>query len=1012
MRNRLFNVFLVAVVGLFLPVQLFPQQTLAAVSGQVGAKADPRVENYLRLPMAFERQGGGSAERFVASGPGYSVGVQGGKVAIGVIANPAVLRPDAVRDPQATTARWRTLSLEFLGAKAPQAMPRGELPGKINRMHGKDSRKWELGLSTFERVAYPGLYPGIDVVYYGTQRQVEFDLVVKPGADPKSIRMKVGGASGLSLDDSGALSLATPEGGVKIALPKIYQEVAGKQKSIAGHFRLRGRDEVAFAVDSYDRTLPLVIDPTIIYSAMLGGGTSSTYSNGVAVDASGNILIAGYTYASDFPVVNPVQTSVTVTPDAFVSKINAAGTALVYSSYLGGSSLDYFQGITVDSTGAAWATGYTSSTDFPVLGAVQPSFGGGSYDAMVAKFSASGLLQYSSYLGGSGYDQGYGVAVDGADNAYVTGYSNGSFPTTAGVFQQASLGYDAFVVKFNSAGSRVYSTLVGGTNTDIAYAIAADSTGNAYVTGYSYSTSFPNAPAGGAQTVNNGNGDVFVAKLNTTGTALTYFTFLGGSAYETGKAIAVDSSGNAYIGGQTSSTGLATAGAAQSSLSGGQDGFIAKLNPAGTAFSYVTYFGGTRQDYLNGLSVDASGSVYVAGYTTSLNIPNVSAVQPVLPGNQVSLYQTLDSANTWAPLDTNLPGNVYDISPDPANSNTFIVLADTGIYRTTNSGASWTQQFSGGFASNGSIARSPANANVLYAANGFSVYKSGDGGLTWTFVANTPTQVTGIVADPVTATTVYGFYRFSGTAVYRSTDAGATWVSATSGLPSASSQVVSMVAAPDGSLYAAYYGYTLYKSANQGTSWVAISSGLPSPLYPGTHSLTVSGSTVYFASGNLFKTTNGGTTWVPGTNYVGAAEVFASPGNPSALYAVTYNGTVQYSGDGGSTWNPFGAGLPTVPTNWPLVVSPLSSGNAFLIASVNQSVFAAKLNAAGSAFTWSTYLGGTNGQQATAIAANGGGAVVTGYTNGSGFPVTSTALPTNTYGVFVTGFPIPPLPAR
>src|SRR6185312_11327393 len=343
-------------------------------------------------------------------------GVQGAKVAIAVVGNPARDSGESAETP-AVTAQLHTLSLEFAGAKSPAAVVGTELPGKVNRMYGNDSRKWQVGLPTFERVSYPDLYPGIDLVYYGTQSQLEFDLVVRPGADPRSIRLKISGSRRLSIDDSGALALSTPEGDVKIALPKIYQEVAGKQKSIAGHFRIRGRDQVAFDVDRYDRTSPLIIDPTIVYSQILGGGTSSTGAYGIAVDSSGNMLIAGYTYASDFPLVNPAQTSLTVTPDAFVAKINAAGTALVYSSYLGGSSAEYFSGIAVDSAGAAWVAGYTASTDFPMQNALQPTYGGGSDDAVIAKLSSTGLLLFSSYLGGSGDDIGEGVAVDSSDNA-------------------------------------------------------------------------------------------------------------------------------------------------------------------------------------------------------------------------------------------------------------------------------------------------------------------------------------------------------------------------------------------------------------------------------------------------------------------------------------------------------------------------------------------------------------------------------------------------------------------
>jgi hypothetical protein len=525
----------------------------------------PVMENHARLPLAFEKQPGGSGERFVARGQGYVIGLDAGKATIRVTSS---------------------LSLEFAGASPSHAVVGDELPGKVNYIRGNDPRKWQIGLSTYARVAYPDTYPGIDVVYYGNQQQLEFDLVVKPGADPAAIRLKIGGAAKLSIDGSGALDA----GDVTIALPRIYQEVNGVKNSVAGHYAIAGRDEVAFKVDPWDRTRPLVIDPTLAYSALFGGSQAYNYGRAIGIDSLGNILIAGYTGAVDFPTVDAAQNGLDGNQDAFVSKIDPTGTALIFSTYLGGSSYDNAYGLAVDSTNSVWVTGMTGSSDFPVLNAAQSAFGGGT-DAFVAKLSATGALQFSTFLGGAAGESANAIAVDGNNNGYITGYTYGAFPTTAGALSAGG----TFAAKYGSGGALVYSALLP---VSTGLGIAVDSAGDAYVTGTTDSGPFTGMPPGGAQTTNNGNGDAFVAKLDPFGASLIYFTFLGGTGFDQGTAIAVDAMGDAYVAGQTNSTGLATSQSAQQALAGGYDRFAAELNPSGSKFTYITYLGGIRQDYL------------------------------------------------------------------------------------------------------------------------------------------------------------------------------------------------------------------------------------------------------------------------------------------------------------------------------------------------------------------------------------------------------------------------------
>ena len=810
---------------------------------------------------------------------------------------------------------------------------------------------------------------------------------MKPGADPRAIRLKIGGGGKLSLDVSGAVKIATSGGSIGIALPKIYQEIHGTRKTVAGHYAIRGADEVAFEVEGYDRSRKLVIDPTIVYSTLLGGGTGSSAGNSVAVDSSGNTLVAGYTLALDFPTVNAAQSSLNLTQqDGFVSKLNAAGTALIYSTYLGGSGGDTFTGIAVDGSGAAWVTGQTVSGDFPLLNPVQATYGGGS-DAVVVKLDASGALQFSSYLGGSLNDSGLGIATDTSGNAYVTGATDGNFPVTAGALQSGN-GGGAFVTKFSTVGSQTYSAVL--TNVSAGTAVAADSAGDAWITGYTYSSIAPGASTAGPQQTNQGNGDAFVAEFNPAGTALQYFTYFGGTGFDRGNAIALDTVGNVYFAGTTNSAGLATAGAAQTAPAGGNDGFVAKLNIADNSFSYVTYLGGLRQDYLTGLAVDGSGNAVVAGYTDSADFPVYAAVQPVAPGNATSLFTTGDMGATWTRFDSNIPGAVLDISVNPV-SGAIVVLTELGIYRSTNGGGAWSLQLPLAVTTVGLLARSPVAAITLYASSGNTFFQSPDDGVTWNPMAPPPLSPIGIIGDPISSNTVYAFgHNYSGgPSVYRTTDGGATWNAAAAGLPN---DVETMAGTVDGKLYAGSWGMGIYKSTDQGGSWDA--GVLPGQNYAGARSLTAVGNTLYFADGVIYRTTNSGVNWISTYPFIETFQIAVSPTNPSVLYGYNLgysnngvSGVEQSSGDGGSSWNPAGTGLPENVAR-EIVADPIDTAKAYVIAPVNTAGFAAKLNTTGTSLAmvyvpWRLELT----HMPTASPSTGSGnAYVTGSTSGPAFP--------------------------
>ena len=638
--------------------------------------------SYGKLPLSFEiNRGQTDAQvKFLARGQGY-----------GLFLTPreAVL---SLRVAQAKTAQARKPA-PGKGAKAdeparsavvrmrlahanshPELSGLDPVPGTSNYFIGNDPGKWQTEIAHYARVKYAAVYPGIDLVYHGNQRQLEYDFVLAPGADPKRIELVFEGARRLSLDKQGNLVLATAGGELVQRKPVVYQEAQGKRTEVEGRYVLRGRNRAGFHVASYDTRRPLVIDPVLSFSTYLGGsGEDRGY--GIAVDASGNAYVTGTTASSNFSTTAGAYQRVYGggSYDAFVTKLNATGTALTYSTYLGGSGDDEAWSIAVDAGGNVYLTGLTDSSNFPTTaGTYQTVYSGGSYpfDAFVAKLNAGGTaLVYSTYLGGSGGDYGYGIAVDGSGNAYVTGSTGSSnFPTTAGAYQTVSSGGgDAFVTKLNAAGTAlVYSTLLGGSGADYGADIAVDGGGNVYVMGPTASSNFPTT-AGAYQTVYGGGSyDAFVTKLNATGTALLYSSLLGGSGWGPGFGITLDGSGNAYVTGYTASSNFpTTAGAYQRVYGGGSyDAFVTKLNATGTALVYSTYLGGSGGDGGNSIVVDASGNAYLSGTTVSSNFPTTAdAHQFVNAGGGDAFVTKLNAAGSAFVYSTYLGGTGSDSGP-------------------------------------------------------------------------------------------------------------------------------------------------------------------------------------------------------------------------------------------------------------------------------------------------------------------------------------------------------------
>jgi hypothetical protein len=564
--------------------------------------------------------------RFLSRGAGYSLYLTAGEAVL-VLSEPDA---DATRDARGTQARPGAkahgksvaLRMSLVGAaRKPRVAGLDELPGKANYFIGKDRSKWRTNVPTYAKVQYQDVYPGIDLVYYGNQRQLEYDFVVAPGADPKKIMLGFKGADRLEIDAQGELVLHAAGADLRQHKPIIYQQIDGVRHEIAGGYIRKGANRVGFQVAAYDASRPLIIDPTLSYSTFLGGGGSDMAWR-VAADSDGNAYVTGQTTSFDFPTTSGAfQTVHGFGNDVFVTKLNPSGSALAYSTYLGGNNFDAGNGIAVDANGNAYVTGFTTSTDFPTTpGAFRAVSGGG----FVTKLDPAGSsLVYSTYLGGA---QGAGIAVDAQGTAYVTGTAGTDFQTTPGAFQSVFGGgpVDAFVMKLNADGSAlVYSTYLGGSKVDMASGIAVDTGGNAYVAGSTDSTDFPTTP--GAFRAVPGGG--FITKLDPAGSSLVYSTYLNAPI----GAIAVDAQGNAYVTGTAGTDFQTTPGAFQPALAGSFDAFVAKLNPPGSGLVYSTYLGGTNEDHGNGIAVNAAGNAYVTGYTSSSNFPTTpDAFQPAL----------------------------------------------------------------------------------------------------------------------------------------------------------------------------------------------------------------------------------------------------------------------------------------------------------------------------------------------------------------------------------------------
>jgi uncharacterized protein (TIGR03437 family) len=574
------------------------------------AIATPAVK-WANLPLSFEPNTGQapSEVQYLARGVSYTLSLGRGETMIAVRNRP----------PMRTKLSGANLSA-LISGEGPQA-------STSNYFVGSNPAQWRASVPNYERVRYTGVYPGIDLVYYGKDGHLEYDWIVSPHADPGRIRMIFEGTEQVRIDRKGDLVIGAGDYEYRHKKPAIYQEVDGRRVLIDGRWTLHGR-EGGFQIGNYDHGKEVVIDPPLIYSTY-HGGSGLDYAYAVAVDSIGNTYVTGGAGSTDFPTTGALQSVLRGAEDVFVTKINPSGSARLYSTYLGGGGPDEGHGIAVDVQGNAYITGSTGSLDFPTKNAIQGTTGG-SGDAFLTKLNPSGsALVYSTYLGGSAQDNGTAVAIDAAGNAYVVGSTfSVDFPTRNPFQSTKGAQEDAFVAKINPAGSAwVYATYLGGNNVDEGNGIAVDAAGSAYVTGYTASTNFPVAsPYRGS---NAGAVDAFVSKLNPAGSALVYSTYLGGSATDYGTAIAVDSSGSAYVTGIVTSDDFPVVNPIDATLGSHavDDAFVAKFNASGSSLMYSTYLGGGSTDDPYAIAVDKAGNAYITGRTNSSDFPLTNPIQ-------------------------------------------------------------------------------------------------------------------------------------------------------------------------------------------------------------------------------------------------------------------------------------------------------------------------------------------------------------------------------------------------
>ncbi len=871
------------------PARAFVPASGPASSAQGTAPSATQSVNYDAMPISFEPNQGQAAApiQFLARGKGYNLLFAGQEIAMTLRKEVTAMREaaGAQRQYATETIRWK-----FVGANPhPEITAEEALPGRSNYFVGSDPAMWRTNIQTYARVRYRNLYPGIDLVFYGSQGQLEYDFILAPGANPQAIQLAFSGTTDVAITAAGNLRLQTAQGGMEQLAPVVYQTIDGQRREIKGKYKKVGRQQIAFTLGKYDVRQPLTIDPVLIYSTYYGGNNQDQ-GLGIALDKDGNVYVTGDTLSTDFSTANGLQNTNGGTTDAYVVKLNAAGTSVLYATYLGGNGADTGNAITVDANGNAYVTGQSGSNNFP------------------------------------------------------------------GTSQSPRVG------------------------------------------------------PGGAV-------DAFVSKLNPTGSAIVYTTFIGGNNLDTGNAIAVDADGNAYLAGRTDSTNLPATGF-QVTKTGSP---LFKSSDQASSWSK------------NSTGITAASVQTFVLHPTDTNI--------IYAGSSSGLFKSTDQGATWRqpPGAANNLSLIHGIAIDPVTPDNVYVGTSLGIFKSTNGGETF-QRLTNGLPINNlavvyAVVIAPNNSSLLYVGTALGVFKSVDAGESWSavnnglrisaMISNVPT-VTKLVMNPTNPATLYAG-TISG--VYRTTDGGTSWIASNEGLndfvgspTGPAMQSLALDPANPNTLYAGTNNRGFFKTTNGGANWQRIEEGLLVDNQKGTiNAIAIARTnpmTVYIGGQlGVFKTTNGGSNWqrvVNGLTNITVQALIVSNANPTVLFAgiisgsdafitklnaqgsaatwLTYLGGEEFDDARGlavdATGSVYLAGV-TTSTNFPATPNALQTKMGGI-----GDGFVAKLNPAGTGLTYATYLGGTSGDIARGIALNAQGeAFVTGQAGAANFPTLNSIQP-------------------
>ncbi|HEV2835252.1 MAG TPA: SBBP repeat-containing protein, partial [Pyrinomonadaceae bacterium] len=875
---------------------------------------------FARLPLSFEANHGQTDAQvlFLARGKGYG---------LFLTANGAVFSFTGLSTP---------LRMHFEGAApAPRITGVNQLPGKVNYLVGNEPDKWRTNVATYERVRYEQIYKGVDLVYYGNQRQLEYDFVVAPHASYQQIRLAFEGAGKLKLNRRGHLVWQNGARQIILQRPKAYQEVKGKRRVVTASYRVKANGEVGFKIGNYDRNLPLVIDPVLAYATYLGGN-SQDLGVSVALDSAGNTYIAGDTSSLNFPTAAPMEPNNSGATDVFVTKLNTTGSTMIYSTYIGGAGIDFPQSIAVDGSGNAYVAGQTGSPNFPVFSALHPTYSGGG-DAFVFELNAAGSAPiFSTFLGGAGGDIANSVALDNLANIYVTGNTGSSdFPTTN-------------PIQPNRAGTAIFKT--------------TNAAGNWNASGSGLSASVVNHLV-----FSPGNTSIVYAATNigvfkSTDNGQNWTSAPGQTGLFVNK-LAIDPSNTNIIYAATNS------GMFKSTDAGNT--FAAINNGINPTFARIVTVDPITPTTVYALSVSNlffkstdGGANWTPSFVGVINITINEVTGLVIdPTTPTTLYaatnrgvlKSTNGAASWALSNTGFPFSnirVPTITIDSTNPNVLYAGTSAGIFKSVNGAASWTS-ITGNLPPFGvqHIAPDPTNASIIYIVALGTVQKTIDGGATWNVSATgyPGTTINTLLIDPAHPATLY-IGTSSGSDAFV-TKLGASGVS---------------------QLYSTYFGGSTSDSANG----IAIDAG-------GNAYIAGSTTSTNFPTLNAIQPVNGGggDAFVTKLNAAGSAAVYSTflggnAGDSGIAIAVDASGNAYV---GGTT---FSQNFPT--------------SNAFqpANASFNGDAFLAKINPSGSAFVYSTFLGGTGTDQCFAIAVDSNGsAYLAGTTGSASFPVLGAPQP-------------------